>query len=111
MNGSVKIGGPRWRQCANPGAATTAVDAEATVMNGAQAMIRTLVGSGVDICFTNPGTSEMHFVAAFDTVAEMRGVLGLFEGVATGAADGFARIAARPPATLLHLQPRLATGR
>ena len=68
-------------------------------MNGAQALIRTLVDSGVDTCFMNPGTSEMHFVAALDAVPEMRGVLGLFEGVATGAADGYARMAGRPAAS------------
>jgi acetolactate synthase-1/2/3 large subunit len=79
-------------------------------MNGAQALIRTLVASGVDVCFTNPGTSEMHFVAALDTVPEMRGVLALFEGVATGAADGYARMAGRPAATLLHLGPGLGNG-
>jgi acetolactate synthase I/II/III large subunit len=79
-------------------------------MNGAQAMIRTLVGSGVDVCFTNPGTSEMHFVAALDPVPEMRGVLGLFEGVVTGAADGYGRMAGRPAGTLLHLGPGLGNG-
>lgn len=79
-------------------------------MNGAQALIRTLVDSGVDTCFTNPGTSEMHFVAALDTVPEMRGVLALFEGVATGAADGFGRIAGRPAASLLHLGSGLGNG-
>ncbi|MFZ6004156.1 MAG: acetolactate synthase large subunit [Actinomycetota bacterium] len=79
-------------------------------MNGAQALIRTLVGAGVDVCFMNPGTSEMHFVAALDDVPEMRGVLALFEGVATGAADGYARIADRPAATLLHLGPGLGNG-
>ena len=79
-------------------------------MNGAQALIRTLVGCGVDVCFTNPGTSEMHFVAALDAVPEMRGVLALFEGVATGAADGYARLADRPAATLLHLGPGLGNG-
>jgi acetolactate synthase-1/2/3 large subunit len=79
-------------------------------MNGAQALIRTLVASGVDTCFANPGTSEMHFVAALDTVPEMRGVLALFEGVATGAADGYARMAGRPAATLLHLGPGLGNG-
>ncbi len=72
-------------------------------MNGAQALIRTLVASGVDVCFANPGTSEMHFVAALDEVPEMRGVLGLFEGVVTGAADGYGRMADKPAATLLHL--------
>jgi acetolactate synthase-1/2/3 large subunit len=79
-------------------------------MNGAQALIRTLVGCGVDVCFTNPGTSEMHFVAALDAVPEMRGVLALFEGVATGAADGYARMAGKPAATLLHLGPGLGNG-
>ncbi len=79
-------------------------------MNGAQALIRTLVDCGVDVCFTNPGTSEMHFVAALDAVPEMRGVLALFEGVATGAADGYARMADSPPATLLHLGPGLGNG-
>jgi acetolactate synthase I/II/III large subunit len=79
-------------------------------MNGAQALIRTLAGSGVDVCFSNPGTSEMHFVAALDAVPEMRGVLCLFEGAATGAADGFGRMAGRPAAALLHLGPGLANG-
>ena len=79
-------------------------------MNGAQALIRTLVAADVDVCFTNPGTSEMHFVAALDTVPEMRAVLGLFEGVVTGAADGYGRMAERPAATLLHLGPGLGNG-
>jgi acetolactate synthase-1/2/3 large subunit len=79
-------------------------------MNGAQALIRTLVGAGVEVCFSNPGTSEMHFVAALDSVPEMRGVLGLFEGVVTGAADGYGRIAGKPAATLLHLGPGLGNG-
>ena len=79
-------------------------------MNGAQALIRTLVDAGVDVCFMNPGTSEMHFVAALDDVPEMHGVLALFEGVATGAADGYARMANRPAATLLHLGPGLGNG-
>jgi acetolactate synthase-1/2/3 large subunit len=79
-------------------------------MNGAQALIRTLAGSGLDVCFANPGTSEMHFVAALDTVPQMRGVLCLFEGVATGAADGYGRMAGRPAAALLHLGPGLANG-
>jgi acetolactate synthase I/II/III large subunit len=78
--------------------------------NGAQALIRTLVDAGVTMCFTNPGTSEMHFVAALDSVPEMRGVLALFEGVATGAADGYARMADAPAATLLHLGPGLGNG-
>jgi acetolactate synthase-1/2/3 large subunit len=79
-------------------------------MNGAQALIRTLVDAGVTTCFTNPGTSEMHFVAALDSVPEMRGVLAQFEGVATGAADGYSRMAGRPGATLLHLGPGLGNG-
>jgi acetolactate synthase-1/2/3 large subunit len=79
-------------------------------MNGAQSLIRTLVASGVDTCFMNPGTSEMHFVAALDAVPEMHSVLALFEGVATGAADGYGRIAGRPAATLLHLGPGLGNG-
>jgi acetolactate synthase I/II/III large subunit len=79
-------------------------------MNGAQAMIRTLATCGVDTCFSNPGTSEMHFVAALDAVPQMRGVLCLFEGVATGAADGYGRMAGRPAAALLHLGPGLANG-
>ena len=79
-------------------------------MNGAEALIRTLVDHGVDTCFMNPGTSEMHFVAALDDVPAMHGVLALFEGVATGAADGYARMAARPAATLLHLGPGLGNG-
>jgi acetolactate synthase-1/2/3 large subunit len=79
-------------------------------VNGAQALINTLVDGGVEVCFANPGTSEMHFVAALDTVPGMRGVLALFEGVATGAADGYARIADRPAAVLLHLGPGLGNG-
>ena len=79
-------------------------------MNGAQSLIRTLVGHGVDTCFMNPGTSEMHFVAALDDVPAMHSVLALFEGVATGAADGYARMAGRPAATLLHLGPGLGNG-
>jgi acetolactate synthase I/II/III large subunit len=79
-------------------------------MNGAEAMLRTLAGSGVSMCFANPGTSEMHTVAALDEVPGMRGVLCLFEGTATGAADGYGRMADRPAAVLLHLGPGLANG-
>ncbi|GAA1258937.1 acetolactate synthase large subunit [Pseudonocardia aurantiaca] len=79
-------------------------------MNGAGALVRSLLASGVEVCFANPGTSEMHFVAALDAVPEMRAVLTLFEGVATGAADGYARMADRPAATLLHLGPGLGNG-
>jgi acetolactate synthase-1/2/3 large subunit len=78
--------------------------------NGAQALMRTLVNGGVTTCFANPGTSEMHFVAALDSVSEMRAVLALFEGVATGAADGYARMTGGPAATLLHLGPGLGNG-
>jgi acetolactate synthase I/II/III large subunit len=79
-------------------------------MNGAHVLIRSLVAAGVDVCFANPGTSEMHFVAALDDVPEMRAVLGLFEGVVTGAADGYGRMAGGPAATLLHLGPGLGNG-
>ena len=77
-------------------------------MNGAESLVRTLIAGDVDVCFANPGTSEMHFVAALDRVEGMRCVLGLFEGVVTGAADGYARMAEKPAATLLHLGPGLA---
>ncbi len=79
-------------------------------MNGAESLVRSLLASGVDTCFTNPGTSEMHFVAALDHVPGMRSVLALFEGVATGAADGYWRMAGKPASTLLHLGPGLANG-
>jgi len=79
-------------------------------MNGAQSLLRTLVNCEVEVCFGNPGTSEMHFVAALDSVPQMRAVLCLFEGVVTGAADGYGRIAGKPAATLLHLGPGLANG-
>lgn len=79
-------------------------------VNGAQALLRTLAGCGVQVCFANPGTSEMHFVAALDVVPQMRGVLCLFEGTATGAADGYGRMAGKPAAALLHLGPGLGNG-
>jgi acetolactate synthase-1/2/3 large subunit len=79
-------------------------------MNGAVSLVHTLLAGGIDTCFANPGTSEMHFVAALDRVPGMRCVLGLFEGVVTGAADGYARMADRPAATLLHCGPGLANG-
>ena len=79
-------------------------------MNGAESLVHTLLACGVDTCFANPGTSEMHFVAALDRVPGMRCVLGLFEGVVTGAADGYARMAGKPAATLLHCGPGLANG-
>src|SRR5579864_5719522 len=79
-------------------------------MNGAESLVHTLLKSGVDTCFCNPGTSEMHFVAALDRIPGMRCVLGLFEGVVTGAADGYARAAGKPAATLMHCGPGLANG-
>src|ERR1700689_4516053 len=79
-------------------------------MNGAESLISTLIAGGVEACFTNPGTSEMHMVAALDQLTEMRCVLGLFEGVVTGAADGYARMAGKPACTLLHLGPGLGNG-
>ncbi len=85
-------------------------DKEGTPMrNGAKTLMKTLINSGIDTCFTNPGTSEMHFVAALDST-DMRAVLTLFEGVATGAADGYARMAGKPAATLLHLGCGLGNG-
>lgn len=79
-------------------------------MNGAQSLVQTLVNGGVKVCFTNPGTSEIHFVAAVDQIKGMRTVLGLFEGVCTGAADGYGRMTGRPASTLLHLGPGLGNG-
>ena len=79
-------------------------------MNGAESLVRSLLASDVNVCFTNPGTSEMHFVAALDSVPGMRCVLALFEGVATGAADGYFRMRGVPASTLLHLGPGLANG-
>jgi acetolactate synthase-1/2/3 large subunit len=79
-------------------------------MNGAESLLTSLLQNDVDVCFANPGTSEMHFVAALDRVSGMRCVLGLFEGVVTGAADGYARMLDRPAVTLLHLGPGLANG-
>ena len=79
-------------------------------MNGAESLIRTAVAAGVDLCLANPGTTEMQLVAALDAVPGMRAVLGLFEGVCTGAADGYARMTGRPALTLLHLGPGFANG-
>ncbi len=79
-------------------------------MNGAESLIAALIAGGVDTCFTNPGTSEMHLVAALDREPRIRCVLGLFEGVVTGAADGYARMTDKPACTLLHLGPGLANG-
>src|SRR5260221_602282 len=79
-------------------------------MNGAQALLRTMAGSGVNVCFANPGTSEMHFVAALDNVPDVRDVLCLFEGVATGAADGYGRMTGKPAAALLDRGTGWTTG-
>jgi len=79
-------------------------------MNGADSLCTTLLDNDVDVCFANPGTSEMHFVAALDRQPRMRCVLGVFEGVVTGAADGYARMMGKPAATLLHTGPGLANG-
>ena len=79
-------------------------------MNGAESVIRTLLAHGVDTCFANPGTSEMHLVQAIDAVPETRAVLCLFEGVCTGAADGYGRMKGVPATTLLHLGAGLGNG-
>jgi acetolactate synthase-1/2/3 large subunit len=79
-------------------------------VNGAQSLVRTLLACGVDTCFANPGTSEMHFVAALDEAPQMKCILGLAEGVVTGCADGYARMAEKPAATLLHTGPGFANG-
>ncbi len=85
-------------------------ESNGAAMNGAESLVRTLVAGKVDVCFTNPGTSEMHFVSALDRVDGMRCVLGLFEGVVTGAADGYYRMKGTPASTLLHLGPGLGNG-
>ena len=79
-------------------------------MKGAETLVHGLLANEVDVCFANPGTSEMHFVAALDRIPGIRCVLGLFEGVVTGAADGYYRMKEKPAATLLHLGPGLANG-
>jgi len=79
-------------------------------MNSAESLIRTLAAAGAEVCFANPGTTEMHLVGALDAVPGVRGVLGLFEGVCTGAADGYGRMADKPALTLLHLGPGFANG-
>ena len=81
-----------------------------TELNGAESLVTTLAASRVELCFANPGTSEMHFVAALDRIAGVRCVLALFEGVATGAADGYFRMTGTAAATLLHLGPGLGNG-
>jgi acetolactate synthase-1/2/3 large subunit len=85
-------------------------DPAAPAMNGAESLVRTFAAGGIEVCFANPGTSEMHFVAALDRVEGVRPVLCLAEGVVTGAADGYGRMTDKPAATLLHLGPGLANG-
>jgi acetolactate synthase I/II/III large subunit len=80
------------------------------IRNGADVLTDTLLANGIDVCFANPGTSEMHFVSALDRKSQMRCILGLYEGVVTGAADGYARMVDKPAATLLHTGPGLANG-
>lgn len=87
-----------------------ASNAAAADRTGAESLVQTFVDAGVDVCFANPGTSEMHFVAALDTNPDMRCVLGLFEGIVTGAADGYGRMSGKPAATLMHLGPGLGNG-
>ena len=79
-------------------------------MNGAEALIKTAVDCGIEICFANPGTTELPIVVALDRIAGIKAVLGLFEGVCTGAADGFGRMKGKPAMTLLHLGPGLGNG-
>src|SRR5690606_32337405 len=79
-------------------------------MNGAKSLVKTLLNAGVDTCFSNPGTSEMHFVAALDQIPGMHCVLGLQENIVTGMADGYFRIAGKPACTLLHCGPGLSNG-
>ena len=79
-------------------------------MNGAESIVRTAIAAGVEVCFANPGTTEMPLVAALDSVPGLRAILGLFEGVCTGAADGYGRMADQPALTILHLGPGFANG-
>ena len=79
-------------------------------MNGAHTLLDTLVEAGIEVCFANPGTSEMHLVTAIGKTDAVRPILCLFEGVVTGAADGYARMADKPAITLLHLAPGYANG-
>ena len=79
-------------------------------MNGAEALVATAISEGIEVCFANPGTTEMPLVLALDSVPGLRGILCLHENVATGAADGYGRMAAKPAMCLLHLGPGLANG-
>jgi len=82
----------------------------AKLMTGAEAVIKTAVAAGIDVCFANPGTTELSLVQALDRCPEIRSVLAVFEGVCTGAADGYTRVSGRPALALLHLGPGLANG-
>ncbi|HBE45699.1 MAG TPA: acetolactate synthase large subunit, partial [Deltaproteobacteria bacterium] len=79
-------------------------------MNGAEILVKTAVNAGIELCFANAGTTELPITIAFDSIPGMKAVLGLFEGVCTGAADGYGRMLARPAMTLLHLGPGFANG-
>ncbi len=79
-------------------------------MNGAEALVHTALSAGIRACFANPGTTEIPLLQALDSVPGLRSVLGLFEGVCTGAADGYARMAGKPALTLLHHGPGFANG-
>ncbi len=79
-------------------------------MNGAESLVHTLVGHGLKVCFANPGTSEMHFVAALDRIPGLRCIPGMQENIVTGMADGYARVSGEPAVTLLHCGPGLANG-
>src|SRR5262245_41886715 len=92
------------------GATAPSLPAGGAAMNGAESLVRTARESGVEVCFANPGTTELPLVAALDREPGIRAVLGLFDGVCTGAADGYARMADRPALTLLHLGPGFANG-
>ena len=93
-----------------PAAPVPRPSSRVATVNGAESLIRTLIDAGLTVCFANPGTTEMPMVRALDDVPGMRAVLGLFEGVCTGAADGYARMTGRPALTLLHLGPGFANG-
>ncbi len=79
-------------------------------MTGAESLVRTLISSDIDICFANPGTTELQLVIALDKVEGMRCVLGMAEAIVTGCADGYARMAGKPAMTLLHCGPGFANG-
>ena len=79
-------------------------------MNGAQALIESAISRGIEVCFANAGTTELPIVTAMDNAGRIKAVLGLFEGVCTGAADGYGRLSGKPAMNLLHLGPGFANG-